>query len=210
MIREIAYSDVKESLKTGDLIMFHGVELSSKIIEIIEWSFWSHVGMVILPEDIGLSGKEPLIWEATASGDGIVDVIDNRPKESGVMLISLAERIGVDVSKQYDTHFKIKYINRSLTKDELVKLKEFIDCAHDKTFPDDSELLKFYIEGRTFNKPMPGNMAFCSQLIAETLMALDLLSTKYVSNGYCPNDFNEDVDLPILKPFYLLNGARLK
>lgn len=210
MVREISYGEVKNNLKTGDLILCHGLELSSKIIELIEWSYWSHVGMVIIPEDIGLEGKEPLIWEATASGDGIVDVINGKPKESGVMLISLEERINTDISKHYDNHFKVKYINRKLTGEELSQLKAFIYSAHDKVFPEDPDLLKYYIEGRKFNKPMPADMAFCSQLTAETLMALNLLSPTYVANGYCPNDFNEDKDLPILKPFYLWDGARLK
>ena len=210
MTREIAYSEIKNSLKTGDLMMFHGVEFSSKLIELIEWSYWSHVGMVVIPEDIGLTGKEPLILEATSSGDGIEDVINKAPKEGGVMLISLEERLKVDIDNQYDTHFKVKYINRALDDTEIEKLKTFIYEAHDKVFPDDKELLTFYIEGRHYNKPMPDNMAFCSQLVAEAYMALDLLSKQYVSNGYCPNDFNEDKELPILKPFYLLDGARLK
>lgn len=210
MVREIAYLDIKGSLKTGDLMLFHGKEISSKLIELIEWSYWSHVGMVILPEDIGLSGKEPLILEATSSGDGIVDVINKAPKEGGVMLISLEERLKVDISNRYDTHFKVKYINRALDDVELEKLKKFVYEVHNRTFPNDKELLSYYLEGRHYNKPMPENMAFCSQLTAETFMALDLLSKQYVSNGYCPNDFNEDKDLPIIKPFYFLDGARLK
>ncbi|GAU78761.1 hypothetical protein [Fusibacter sp. 3D3] len=210
MVREISYSDIKGSLKTGDLMLFHGEEPSSKLIEIIEWSYWSHVGMVIIPEDIGLTGKEPLILEATSSGDGIEDVINKAPKEGGVMLISLEERLNVDISNRYDTHFKVKYINRTLNVVELEQLKAFIYEAHDKKFPNDKELFKYYLEGRHYNEPMPDNMAFCSQLVAETFMALGLLSKRYVSNGYCPNDFNEDKDLPILKPFYILDGARLK
>lgn len=210
MIREIAYSEVQTSLKTGDLVLFHGIETVSKLIEIIEWSFWSHVGMVILPGDIGLSGDEPLFWEATASGDGIVDVISGVPKESGPMLVPLSQRIQVDLDQHYDTHFKVKYLNRELTVDELHRLKDFIYIAHNWGFPTEQQLLKFYLEGRHSNVAAPDGMAFCSQLTADTFMKLGFLSTKYVSNGYCPDDFNKGDNIPSLQPFYFIDGARLK
>ena len=184
MKREISYSEIKSSLKTGDLMLFHGVELSSKIIEIIEWSYWSHVGMDVIPEDIGLKGKEPLIFEATSSGDNIVDVINGEPKEGGVMLISLEERLNVDISNQYDTHFKVKYINRALSDVELEKLKAFVYKAHDRIFPNDKELFKYYLEGRHYNKQMLENEAFCSQLVAETFMEIGLFFKMYVVNVY--------------------------
>ncbi len=210
MVREITYAEVKGSLKTGDLVLFHGIELSSKIIEIIEWSFWSHVGMVVLPKDMGFEGDDPLFFEATSSGDGIVDVITGAPKEGGVMLLSLGERIRVDSSMRYDTHFKVRYLNRELTPEELEKLKAYIYKAHDYTFPDDKELLKYYVEGRHMNLPMPENETFCSQLVASAYMEMDMLSPMYVANGYCPNDFNEaDSTLPVTKHIYFTNGARL-
>lgn len=210
MFREIPYSEVKGSLKTGDLILFHGVQQVSQLIEIIEWSFWSHIGMVVLPKDIGIIGEEPLFWESTSSGDGIEDVIIGKPKDSGPMLLSLADRIKVDLDNQYDTHFKVKYLNRSLTELELQQLKAFIYKAHDRVFPSTENLLKYYIEGKYFNVPSPDTEAFCSQLTAETFMEMGFISTKYAPNGYCPDDFNKCDNMPSLKPFYLIDGARLK
>lgn len=210
MIREISYYEVKDSLKTGDLVMFHGIQPVSKLIELLEWSYWSHVGIVVLPKDIGLEGEEPLFWESTSSSDGISDVILNKPKDNGAMLVPLSERIKVDLEKQYDTHFKIKYLNRILDENELLELKNFIELAHKKAFPSTSELLVYYIEGRHSNVKSPDNVCFCSQLTAETFMHLGFLSTTYASNGYCPNDFNEDDDLPVLKEFSFSDGARIK
>lgn len=209
MIREIAYNEIKRSLKTGDLILFHGVETVSKLIELVEWSFWSHIGMVVLPGDIGLEGEEPLFWEATASGDGIMDVLTGKPKESGPMLIPLAERIQVDLKQRYDTHFQVKYFNRSLTQSELQQLKRFIDQAHGRGFPTAEKLLTYYMEGRSFNMPAPDTDAFCSELTAETFMAMGLLSSAYVPNGYAPDDFYKGNNLPLLQPIYWIDGARL-
>lgn len=209
MIREMAYSEIKDSLKTGDLILFHGVQISSKLIELIEWSFWSHVGMVVLPEDIGLAGKEPLFWESTASGDGIIDYLTGKPKTNGPMLVALHDRIEVDLKQHYDTHFLVKYLNCSLKPEELQKLKDFINKAHGCGFPNAENALKYYIEGRSFNIPAPDVDVFCSQLIAETFMAMGFISAEYVSNGYSPDDFYKGDNLPSLQPFYFITGARL-
>lgn len=141
MMREIAYDEVKKSLKTGDLVLFHGVETVSKLIELIEWSFWSHVGMVVLPKDIGLTGEYPLFWESTASGDGITDHITGKPKNDGPMLVSLRERIQVDLKTPFDTHFLVKYLNRPLTTEELRQLKDYIYAAHDRGFPSAENVL---------------------------------------------------------------------
>lgn len=210
MIREISYNAIKGGLKTGDLILFHGVEMSSKLIECIEWSFWSHVGMVVLPKDIGLLGDEPLLWESTSSSDGIKDVLLNKPKESGAMLIPLSERIHLDVTKKYDTHFKVKYLNQPLDVQSLEVLKAFIVKAHPRTFPSDIQMLKFFIEGLHSNKAAPDALVFCSQLTAETLMALGFISNQYVSNGYCPKDFDTFENIPKIMPFYYVEGARFK
>lgn len=209
MIREIAYNDVKDSLKTGDLVLFHGVETTSRLIELIEWSFWSHVGMVVLPGDIGLTCEEPLFWESTASGDGIVDYLTGKPKESGPMLVSLRDRIQVDLKQHYDTHFLVKYLNRSLKQHELEQLRAFIYAAHDRGFPTAENALKYYVEGRTLNKPSPDTEVFCSELTAETFVKMGFLSAEYVPNGYCPDDFNKGDNLPSLQPFFFNAGARL-
>ena len=210
MIREIPYSQVQNSLKTGDVVLFHGIQRTSHLIELIEWSYWSHVGMVVLPQDMGLTGSEPLFWESTSSGDGIVDVISGVPKENGPMLIPLSQRINVDVTQQFDTHFKVKYLNRQLTDTEKETLKSFIYKAHDCGFPSDADMLKYFLEGKHSNVPAPDNVYFCSELVAKSFMEIGLLSSSYVPNGYCPNDFDEFKDIPALQLFYLIDGARLK
>lgn len=209
MIREIAYNEVKGSLKTGDLVLFHGIETPSELIELIEWSYWSHIGMVVLPKDIGLSGEEPLFWESTASGDGIIDQLTGKPKANGPMLLSLDERIQVDLSQHYDTHFLVKYLNRPLQEQELKQLKDFIYKSQDRGFPSPENVLKYYIEGRYYNTAAPDTDVFCSELTAETFMAMGFISAEYVANGYCPDDFNKGDNLPVLQPFYFIEGARL-
>jgi hypothetical protein len=210
MLRNISYHQVKDSLKTGDLLLFHGLGQVSHLIELLEWSYWSHVGMVVLPKDVGLEGDEPLFFESTSSGDGIIDVISGVSQESGVMLVPLSERISVDLEKDFDNHFKVKYLSRGLTTEELVTLKVFVLSVHGNKFPSDEDLLKYYFEGRLRNVPMPGNEMFCSQLVAQTFMSLGFISPDYVANGYSPQDFNAFEAIPSTKAFLLYDGAQLK
>jgi len=210
MNREILLNEVSTSLKTGDLILFHGIETSSKLIELIEWSYWSHIGMVVLPKDIGLEGTEPLLWESTSSSDGLNDVILGVPKNDGPMLVSLAGRLAIDSTERFDTHFKVKYLSQSLQNDELTALKNCILELHMRSFPSDAQMLTAYVEARRQNIPASFDSLFCSQLTAMTFMAMNMLSKSYVANGYCPKDFDEQLNFPKLKAYQYFDGAKLK
>lgn len=48
------FTSIEKYLKTGDLVLMHGIHYSSRCIEALEGSNWSHVGIIVLPEDIGL------------------------------------------------------------------------------------------------------------------------------------------------------------
>ncbi len=210
MNREIMLSELSSSLKTGDIILFHGIETSSKLIELIEWSYWSHIGMVVMPKDIGIEGTEPLLWESTSSSDGLVDAILGVPKTDGPMLVSLSGRLTIDSTERFDTHFKVKYLSQALNPNDLISLKNCIDMLHMRSFPTDAQMLTAYVEGRRQNIPASFDSLFCSQLTAMTLMAMDMLSNSYVSNGYCPKDFDEQTNFPKLKAYQYFDGARLK
>lgn len=209
MNRQISYSEIKDSLSTGDLILFHGRQQTSILIEILEWSYWSHIGMVVIPKDICLEGNEPLLWESTSSGDGIIDVILGKEKTSGPMLISLKDRISVDINKKYDDHFKVIYLNYQTTQNELISLKTFIDEVHSCEFPQIKDMVKIYLEGREKNIEGPKGFYFCSQLAAQTYMRMGFLSKKFVDNGYCPADFLQQDPLPLIKKISFSNGALL-
>lgn len=209
MLRQIAYSEVKDSLCTGDLVLFHGKQRSSILIELLEWSYWSHVGIVILPKDIGLAGDEPLFWESTSSGDGIIDVILGQVKSSGPMLVPLKERISVDLNEDFDNHFKVIYLNAHPSQAALNSLEAFIHEAHSSVFPEIKDMMKYYLEGRAKNIEAPSGYYFCSQLASQTYMRMGILSKKYVDNGYCPADFLQEDPLPLTAKINFFNGALL-
>ncbi|PKM93327.1 MAG: hypothetical protein CVU84_16030 [Firmicutes bacterium HGW-Firmicutes-1] len=207
MDRQIHYSEIEKTLATGDLILFHGKQSTSELIELLEWSYWSHIGMIVLPKDVGLEGEGPFIWESTSSGDGIIDVILGKEKPNGPMLIPLKDRISEDIKQGFDNHFKIRYLNSVISKDELTELKKFIFEVHTASFPTIKDLCKIYLEGKEKNIQGPTGMYFCSQLVAQTYMKMGYLSERYVANGYSPVEFNNNGSLPSTKRFHLFDGA---
>ncbi len=209
MRREICLNQVSASLKTGDLMLFHGKGQVSHLIELLEWSYWSHIGMVILPKDIGMAGEEPLFLESTSSGDGLMDYLTGAPKEGGVMLVKLSERVKVDLDRDFDNHFKVKYNTQVFSEELCKKLKAFMESVQTATFPSDKDLLTYYFEGRLKNIPLPGNQYFCSQLVAKAFMTLGFLAPDYVDNGYSPNDFDIFDNMPLTKAFLLYDGAQI-
>lgn len=70
----VKYNEVKDQLKTGDLILFHGMSNSSKLNEILSGSEWSHVGMVILSKDFSSDGCLPFIKRGKLVDGPLIDV----------------------------------------------------------------------------------------------------------------------------------------
>ena len=62
--RGAKYKELERTLHTGDLILFHGQLPASRMTEFLQGTIWSHVGMVIRPEDIGLEYDSLLLWES--------------------------------------------------------------------------------------------------------------------------------------------------
>lgn len=202
----VFYEEIKDELKTGDLILFHGMLLSSRVNELLTGSQWSHVGMVIRPVDIGLSSsKRLLLWESNT----LVNLKDVELDEAkiGPMLVDLEQRIITDIKDRKDNKFQIRYNTCDITNSMLEKLKLFIQKVHTDTFPKtENDLRKELFDGRILNKKVDNGDYFCSKLIADTYIHMGLLSTKYPPNSYEPKDFSVAGILPFIKRGNLLEG----
>lgn len=202
----VFYDEISDVLKTGDLILFHGMILSSKINEILTRSQWSHVGMVIRPEDIGINNSERLLlWESNTLVN-LQDIELNKSKV-GPMLVDLEQRLITDVQDKKDNRFQIQYNTCDISKEMLEKLKLFIKEVHLDIFPKtESDLRKELFEGRILGKSVDNGDYFCSKLIADTYIHMDLLTKKYPANSYEPKDFSSVGTLPFIKRGKLLEG----
>lgn len=107
------YWEIAPHLRTGDIYLAAGVR---KISRIIEWAsgllagrgkdHWSHVGMVVIPAEIGLEvarPDQPHLWESTIDL-GVPDAVrgDFLP---GPMVVPLVDRLR-DASAEDEPHYE--------------------------------------------------------------------------------------------------------
>ncbi|PQP83921.1 hypothetical protein C0Q44_04635 [Paenibacillus sp. PCH8] len=206
MGKTIKYAEIEQRLKTGDMLLCHSVMHESIIIEFIEGSEWSHIGMIVrLPQY-----DYPLLWESTAF-DNLQDVLLGKTK-TGPMLVPLYERIRTDIDNLWDPMFAFRLLDKACTPEMEAELMNLIQQVHGGKFPEEREMLEIVIEGKLGIDSESPNL-FCSQLFAETYTRLGLLSPERVPNSYWPVDFSSQGNVELLgqvklsEELYLLAGG---
>ncbi len=205
----VSYDGLKSVLKTGDLILCHGMRKSSHISELLEGSFWSHVGMVIQPNDIGLDYSEPMFWESNTLLN-LPDLILKKPK-TGPMLVDLEQRLKTDVSEEYDNYFRLVSLKSSVapvfSEEQLKALRSFMGEAQKCDFPEpDAREYIDYAAGKLLNMHIDKGNYFCSELAADTYIHMNAMAGKRVPSAWMPKDFAKITKLPMNAPYRLEIG----
>lgn len=191
-----AFDDISGSLKTGDVFLAHGDSLISEVIEVLLWSEWSHSGMVVLAEDIGLNNLSTniLLWESTRSTD-LPDIVTGNYKKDpkhpgGAFLVDLRKRLASDIEIG-EIPVAFRRLEAVRTSSMFDALKSTTNDVRDAFFPGNKEFAEDFAKGRFENKgPSSYDHFFCSELVAYTLMKMDLLSDKKVPNYYEPKSYS--------------------
>lgn len=210
--RTVAFDDLKDTLKTGDIVLMHGQYVSSHIVEFLEGSNWSHSAIVVRAEDLGIKCDDPvLLWESniiTPVDKGetpIYDVLLGKEKR-GPQLVSLHQRMKVNFHHKDDSSFAIRHLHTDRTPEMFKVIRSVIDKYHSADFPATKEELLCPLEGRWLNEPDKTlNTIFCSELVAITYMALGLLSQLHPFNSYVPADFSFENSVGLLNRAWLGN-----
>lgn len=185
------YRDVRDIMRTGDLVLLHGLGIESGIIESVKLSHWSHVAMVVRICGVG----QPLIWESSPL-HFIEDVL-LRTRKSGARIVSLDERLRVGIMKKLYSGFALRRLEVERSGDMMDSLRNYIEQVHSLPFPSDWELAKSYVRGRLLDEAAAYDSIFCAELIAETYMHMGLLPVSHPANRYSPKDFSSEVELPL-------------
>lgn len=206
----VKYDKIKDLLNTGDLILFHGTLRASEMIEFAEQSKWSHVGMVIKSQDIGINDSDKLLlWESNTLTNLNDEILKN--VKTGPMFVDLYRRLLTDLEDKYDNVFEIRYLKMN---DELKnniqmldKLRKFILDVHTDSYPkSELKMIEDFLEGRIFNKNTDNKNFFCSELIAATYMNMGILEEDHSPNSYMPKDFSNSNKLPLIDGVDLIDG----
>lgn len=182
----LAYSAVRDQLKTGDIILMAGESVFSWAIRRFTGSKWSHVGMVVRSPDI----DAVLLWESTTTGHPEdYATPDGREPKRGVQLPPLSKRV-----RDYDGKVALRRLDRALTKAEVQRLTAFRHEVKDRDYDFDAlQLLRSAMdEGLFWRNREDLQSFFCSELIAEGYQRMGLLPETKPSNEYTPDDFARD------------------
>jgi len=210
--RTTKYDEIKQSLKTGDIVLFSGMSPMSNIVKCSSSSQWSHIGMVVRlgnSED-RLKIRDPdglYLWHSNSDSiDCLPDVISGVPK-TGCQLSTLGKAIrcytGTCVLRQLSDPF---YDDQGLVKEFIFKE------AHKNYEKNTCELFLSVYDGPCGRNKKNTEYYFCSELVAQTYMVMGLLKDQEYgipSNEYLPRDFSEDSVLELLSNYTLLEEFML-
>jgi hypothetical protein len=185
-----SYEDIRESLKTGDIVLFSGKSRISRGIKFFSRSRYSHVGMVIKSDDMDYVG----LWESTTLSN--IKDIETNTKRKGVQFVALSERLNhydgeVVIRRLQDVEFSSKEIKELTQLRKELKNRDYED--------DELELIKSLYDGFGGLNNEDLSTLFCSELVAEAYQRLGLLPNNIPSNEYTPADFSSKKNLNLLK-----------
>lgn len=180
MISQTSYPEIRDTLQSGDIVLFSGNGIISKMIQRVSGSKWSHVGIVYRP------GHDAFILESTMQyGQG------------GVGLSLLSRRI-----KGYDGEVAIRQAKWTSPESSTRHIGRMMRAHKGK--PYENKLFELAmsaidnIPGLPENEPDYSSL-FCSELVAMAVGTIMPSAIQKSPNEFTPGDF-ADLDL------YWLNG----
>jgi len=216
--KSFEYSNLKNNLKTGDIILFSGTGIQSFEAKCGTCSPFSHIGMIIRSSHLNKNeqkGNKLFLWHAPAqtlpfAPDQLTNQIKDGPqlnklypalcRASGKIYLRKIKKNGRSSSLMSNTSLGdpfesglLAYMKRAQPKSYEKNIKELILSAYDGPWGENEQNLTSY---------------FCSELVAETYKVMGLLSSNEPSNEYVPSDFAKDIYLT--RGYYLANLVRIK
>lgn len=173
------FSEIKDQLQTGDIILVHGRYPFSWVVEFLQGSDYGHSAMVVRRKDVDPLNKlglpELLLWEANVKIPGSTPNLwkPTAPPtvKEGPMLISLEERLLYSQCNYKDVYIAHRplFINRANIKFDSV-LPPFFDSVIDKGFPSDPEIIHAAWLGRKYNRDTNDPLTAISLNIADDVI----------------------------------------
>ncbi len=158
----IQYSEIKDKLRSGDIILVHGRYPYSWIVELLQGSRYGHCAMVVKKEDLHF-GSPPawdvpdiLLWESnTLMEDSNVKNLWNKNEiKEGPMLVSLEERLKYSQNNYEDVYIAWRPLNAERGNIPFKDILEnYFTAVIDRLFPDtELEILSSVLLGRWYNR----------------------------------------------------------
>lgn len=174
------YHELRDTLNTGDIVLFEGDDILSATIELGSRSAWSHIGMIVKLGNL----RATLLWESFALPHGIIGLEGNT---TGVMSASFEDRLKV---MKHTKRVAVRKLNKPLSAAQetiLESAREEFKHKHYET--NILELVGAAFDFTGFNNTPDLSTIFCSEMVAEVYQRLGLLDLSIPSDEYVPGDF---------------------
>lgn len=199
------YEKYRDSLETGDIILFSGPGVLSAGIKLGSLCKWSHVGMLVRVKDPDIA----LIYQATPS-TAVKDFFLKK-ENPGVQINVLSHVIDT-----YPGDISFRKLSVARTHSLLNGLSSFRKEIQGRPFEESKwEIILAAYDGPFgSNKEEDLSSLFCSELIAEAYQAMGLLQKNEdggkLSNEFTPRDFSDKGKLELLMNASLGEEIELK
>ncbi len=184
------YEEIRDELKTGDIVLFGGKGLISWLIKKITHNHYSHIGMIVKINGLDFVA----IWESTTLSN-VPDIYHKKRK--GVQIVQLSERIASykgSISIRQLKGFKFGKKEEKIIADLRTEIN---NRPYEKNY---LSLIKSAWDGKWGkNRKRDLSSLFCSELVAEAYLRLGLIADNETSNEYTPADFSEEGRVELLK-----------
>lgn len=183
-----AFDGLRNTLDTGDVLLFAGNSPLCRRIQRFTGSRWSHSALVARPH-----AKGPLLlWEATMAAD-LPDVATHEIGP-GVRLFDLEQWL-----RYYGGETVIRPLRVERTPEMRGALLEFYHEARGRPYETSRmELFRSFYDGPLgANRSEDDNSYFCSELVAEAFQRMGLLPAAPAANEYTPRDFSTERRTPL-------------
>jgi hypothetical protein len=191
---KMEYNDIRDDLKTGDVVLFDGRGWISRLIKLGTFSRWSHVGLVYVPRQ----GGTVFLYESTTLSN--VKGAKGAPVK-GVQTVDLWNRV-----RNYKGSIAIRRVNRDkFNYQEIIAFEKMRSKYRHKVYERSvAELIKSAFGRFGWNQKEDDSSLFCSELVAASLKALGVLSSAKSSNSYTPADFGNMSTQTLHNPVHII------
>ena len=176
------YKEIRDVLKTGDIVLFSGQGGISTAIKVFSKSKWSHIGIVVKSKEL----NTVFLLESTTLNN--VTDVETQSYKKGVQIVDLSTRV-----EKFDGSISVKLLNKELSEDQLKIINLFREEIKNRPYErSEAELIKSLVDiGKFTENEKDLSSIFCSELVAEALMRVSVIKSDLPSNEYIPKDFSD-------------------
>ncbi len=186
----LKYSEIKPTLQTGDIFLFHSQYWLSDMIMQITDTVFSHVGMVVSNYP---GVNDVCLLEATTENNlpcqAGTPTDQKNQYHSGSHLVLLDDLLSY-YAPYTDGNFVVRRLQAAWTPDMLPGLCGFIQQVDARPFGSYFSMLVHWFEGQVSPVSATTSQLFCAEMIALAYQNVGLLPMNPPPNAYSPGTFS--------------------